>query len=215
MSPYEKLAAEFEKKAQWMASCAASAPTPRDRVQLQARSYAWNDAAEDLRRVIAEEKKMADTTMSDTQHVFKLIHFLGRLTFRPMTGNDFRAFGGVESADPMIAEQDDITVILDGSVVILVDGEGSEHHVRLSAGVVDNSAVFDKVLAGFPWNVEKLSGPDTAPDAPPTPVCDTCDGLGWVYAVGFRNIPCPECGNPYDYPDPAPPRNPCKPLIRR
>lgn len=45
------------------------------------------------------------------------LKFMATLTFRPFDDSDWMGWAGCESAEPMIAETDDITVIIDGETV--------------------------------------------------------------------------------------------------
>ena len=45
------------------------------------------------------------------------LKFMATLTFRPFNDSDWSGWAGCESAEPMIAETDEITVIIDGDTV--------------------------------------------------------------------------------------------------
>lgn len=52
---------------------------------------------------------------------------------KPFTSSDYDAFSGVESDNPLIGENGDKVVVVDGSHVSIVDAEGTETMFELVA----------------------------------------------------------------------------------
>lgn len=46
--------------------------------------------------------------------------------FHPFDSRDWSAFSGVTSTNPLVAYGDDVTLIIDGSELVLVDNEGAQ-----------------------------------------------------------------------------------------
>jgi hypothetical protein len=56
---------------------------------------------------------------------------VSRARFEPFTKGDWDAFCGCQSAKPQIAQVDELTLILDGAYLSVVDAEGDEFIFRL------------------------------------------------------------------------------------
>jgi hypothetical protein len=65
-------------------------------------------------KIIKESKEL------DTNEFLKMIKKLSSLDFRPFTKNDWMAFQGCESPDPLIAETEDGLIILDGNTMTIM-----------------------------------------------------------------------------------------------
>ena len=51
------------------------------------------------------------------QNAAEALKLMAKVQFRPFDDSDWMGWAGCESAEPMIAETDDITVIIDGETV--------------------------------------------------------------------------------------------------
>jgi hypothetical protein len=51
------------------------------------------------------------------------LKMIARTTFRPFGENDWHAFAGVETPNPLIGECEDYTIVIDGDVVSFTDNK--------------------------------------------------------------------------------------------
>jgi hypothetical protein len=68
----------------------------------------------------------------------RLVDIVKNIKFKPFSKNDYMAYSGVESEDPMIGIYNDIIYILDGSILQLIyEEEGEESYSTYELKQID------------------------------------------------------------------------------
>ena len=61
----------------------------------------------------------------------QILALVARTEFRPFTKHDWQAFAGCNSDEPLIGENGDYTVVIDGETIEVLDAEGEQFVVSV------------------------------------------------------------------------------------
>ena len=62
---------------------------------------------------------------------YNVLALVAQTEFAPFTETDFSCYAGVESANPLIGQAHELTVIIDGATVSLINEYGEEQQFHL------------------------------------------------------------------------------------
>jgi hypothetical protein len=61
----------------------------------------------------------------------EILRLVATTEFRPFTKTDWMGFAGCESEEPMIGQVGDLTIVVDGELIVVVDEDGEQYSARV------------------------------------------------------------------------------------